>query len=269
MKSSQTDESKPFALYLDLSRFTYAVNYYLSYIELVAVPDSDKKADARPHFITESAVRFPLAEYLERRLNVSDLELEYKYLQLEPKRCDFKFTIKRAGGSNYDRCLAELKYVKSSISLQDYFDDIMRLHFAREYDEPGTKTFFIVCGKTSDFTHYFKNKKVVDNSGPLNNSDPFFTKQEKKDQNNEIIEETIEKEWLSFSGDEKSTMRISSSLWDNFKNSHFYKTDHKSGKAIPIVNPIPQMPVSIKTHKVNIAGGSKDSEHSVGIWEIF
>lgn len=261
----------PFALHFDLSKFAKAVNYYLSYIELVAVPDSDKDKDSRPHFITESAVRFPLAEYLERRLNVSDLELEFPYPKMKSKRCDFKFSIK---GSNdlVEECLAEIKYVKSTIDLQDFFDDLMRLHFARKY-EPKTKTFFIVCGKTSDFTQFFKNKKVVTDTDEQNvlehNNDPYFTKQEKEDLKSPNIEGILGTDWLSFSGNDFQTMNISSPLWHEFELSHFYKLDRETKEPVPIVNPVPQMPNNIITRKICIAGGDNNSEHSVGIWEVF
>ena len=267
----------------DLERFANAVNYYLSYIELVAVPDTDKSKDSRPHFITESAVRFPLAEFLERRLKVSDLELEYIYPYLNAKRCDFKFTISYNGGKSNQTCLAEVKYIKSSISIQDYFDDLMRLYFARREIKDVQHVFFIVCGKRDDFIS-FLDRSIIKN---MNKREPanainIITRNQKDiifNQHFQQLEEQrsilnasrnnkLRNAWLSSQSDTPLSMTINNDYWDAFASSHFYKTDKETKQSVPIREDVPSKPKSITTTRICIAGWNTQSEHNVGIWEI-
>ena len=57
--------------------------------------------------------------------------------------------------------------------------------------------------------------------------------------------------------------------WNEFILSHFYKVDRSTKQSIAIIDPLPQMPEIIQTKRICMAGVEKDSEHTVGIWEVF
>lgn len=258
-------------LYAGLAKCASAINYYLSYIELSSVPALENKSGARPHFITESAVRFPLSEYLERRMGVSDLELEYVYEKFHGKRCDFRFTVPIANQKN--ECLCEIKYVKNKkVDLQDYCNDILRLHFANS--DENKRTFLLVCGESSNFINSFVNRSVVESGAKVGNE--FYTRPTKfaSEPDSDLIQiysNTIGDIWLSTGEKPEKKMTVRPDLWDDFRASHFFKSGKREGENCCIPFRDDPMPVVIDTKRVClfIKQRGEGLPHAIGIWEIF
>lgn len=131
---------------IDLAKMSQAIKLRLSYYEAISYAK----------VLAESSIRYPVAEYLERRLSYKNLVLEYSNPVFQRKRCDLY--VERGTGANIERIVFEFKYVRDTTSslFQDYFDDILRLHYLRA---TGMQTLFVVCGSTLNFNSQFRNTK--------------------------------------------------------------------------------------------------------------
>lgn len=123
-----------------------AVYTYLSYINVVS--DFTRLLD-------ESSIKYPFVEYLERKLQVTSLELEHNLEDFNSKRADAAF---RLQNENY---VFEFKYIASGenknhikkLDFQLYFNDIMRLAYLHK--EHKYHSYFLICGDRINFLKYF------------------------------------------------------------------------------------------------------------------
>lgn len=131
---------------VELAKMSQAIKLRLSYYEAISYAK----------VLAESSIRYPVAEYLERRLSYKNLELEYSNPIFLRKRCDLY--VERGAGANMEKIVFEFKYVRDTTSglFQDYFDDILRLHYLHN---DGMQALFIVCGNTLNFNTQFRSTK--------------------------------------------------------------------------------------------------------------
>lgn len=131
---------------VDLATLSQAIKLRLSYYEAISYAK----------VLAESSIRYPVVEYLERRLSYKNIVLEYSNPIFQRKRCDLY--VEKVIGANIERIVFEFKYVRDTTSglFQDYFDDILRLHYLHN---DGIQALFIVCGSTLIFNSQFRSIK--------------------------------------------------------------------------------------------------------------
>lgn len=131
---------------VDLAKMSQAIKLKLSYYEAISYAK----------VLAESSIRYPVVEYLERRLSYKNLVLEYSNPIFQRKRCDLY--VEKDVGFNIEKIVFEFKYVRDTTAslFQDYFDDILRLHYLHN---DGMQTLFIVCGSTLNFNSQFRSTK--------------------------------------------------------------------------------------------------------------
>lgn len=127
---------------VEIALLSQAINLRLSYYETTSFAN----------ILAESSIRYPVAEYLERRLSYKNIVLEYTNPTFKRRRCDLY--VERKG----QKTIFEFKYVRDNTSyeFQDYFDDILRLHYLHLM---GIQSLFIVCGDTLNFNNQFRSIK--------------------------------------------------------------------------------------------------------------
>lgn len=131
---------------IELAKMSQAIKLRLSYYEAISYAK----------VLAESSIRYPVAEYLERRLSYKNLVLEYSNPIFQRKRCDL--CVEKGAGANLERIVFEFKYVRDTTAglFQDYFDDILRLHYLHN---DGMQALFVVCGNTLNFNSQFRRTK--------------------------------------------------------------------------------------------------------------
>lgn len=130
-----------------------AILYWLNYVAITS-----ENAD----ILAESSVRYPLAEYIERRIK-KDVALEYNHPLNTRKRIDFMFPRdkdEQAPKIGSGRTYIELKYARKNTAqnneIQRIFDDLARLSLVSE----NNACYFIMCGSTTNFQCYFEGKGI-------------------------------------------------------------------------------------------------------------
>lgn len=127
---------------VEIALLSQAINLRLSYYETISFAN----------ILAESSIRYPVAEYLERRLSYKNIVLEYANPTFKRRRCDL--FVERNG----QKTIFEFKYVRDTTAslFQDYFDDILRLHYLHA---DGIQTLFVVCGSPVNFNSQFRSVK--------------------------------------------------------------------------------------------------------------
>ena len=127
----------------ELATLSQAVFLRLSYFQAISYAN----------ILAESSIRYPVAEYLERRLFCDRMVLEFSNPIFKKRRCDL-YVEKGAA----DKAIFEFKYVRDNTSyeFQDYFDDILRLHYLHLI---GIQSLFVVCGDALNFNNQFRSIK--------------------------------------------------------------------------------------------------------------
>lgn len=127
---------------VEIAQLSQAINLRLSYYETISFAN----------ILAESSIRYPVAEYLERRLSYKNMVLEYTNPIFKRRRCDLY--VERKG----QKTIFEFKFVRdTTVSLfQDYFDDILRLHYLHA---DGIQALFVVCGSPVNFNSQFRSIK--------------------------------------------------------------------------------------------------------------
>lgn len=127
---------------VEIAQLSQAINLRLSYYETISFAN----------ILAESSIRYPTAEYLERRLSYNNIILEYANPIFKRRRCDLYVERERK------ETIFEFKYVRdtSAAMFQDYFDDILRLHYLHA---DGIQALFVVCGGPVNFNSQFRSIK--------------------------------------------------------------------------------------------------------------
>lgn len=123
-----------------LATLAQAIYLKLSYYQAVSYAN----------ILAESSIRYPVAEYLERRLNYNQIVLEYPNPVFKKRRCDLY-----VDKGSADKTIFEFKYVRDNTSyeFQEYFDDILRLHHLHLM---GIQSLFVVCGNSLNYNNQFR-----------------------------------------------------------------------------------------------------------------
>ena len=168
----------------NLNRLATTVMWWLSYTSAVG----------RKYVLSESAIKFPVAEYLQSTAN--EVELEFGHPKLFMKRFDLFFKNKLG-----EKNVFEFKYIKNGSTRtidekQRIFNDLMRFYL---YLEDNQKGYFLICGDHFEFSTNFQfirlNPVDTDSSlyikphnnlstPPLRQSEGFYTEWFSFDSNN-------------------------------------------------------------------------------------
>lgn len=96
----------------------------------------------------ESSLKYPIIGLLERKREISNIQLECLHPCFEYKRIDFYWEI--GDLKNY----MEMKYIRdSNVDVQKILDDVFRLALLRGGN---ICKYFLVCGRVEDFQKYFQ-----------------------------------------------------------------------------------------------------------------
>lgn len=149
------------------------------------------KGVSRTSVLSESAIKYPLIEYAERRLNVSKVLLEYSHPIYKYRRCDMYIEHNVSENpEDIKSSVLEFKYIRENThnEFQSYFDDLIRL---RNIIETNRKAYFVVCGETILFNNQFRNYKKAQSiclpdkkprpSGPFSKCLSFSIKSTRKE----------------------------------------------------------------------------------------
>lgn len=270
----KTNETNPFLKHFPV-HLGEAIYSWLNYISYTS--DSN--------VLAESSVRYPLAEFIERRLQKPvTLEFNHPCVPQPPtghKRCiDFVFSkigenIVNAKKNEIgeERVYIELKYVsksyKDSNEIQRVFNDLVRLALV---STETNECYFILCGGNEDFCQFVKGSPEVENG-----SDGPKLKQYIGNETQEEIRSDYAK-WLYLEKTEENeaimTILTDSNSVKSIKGKKNYtkgfdkEYNHKKDKS-RVKNPV-KIPKTICTELVYIRDSSGVSRKMmVAIWKVW
>ena len=177
-----------------LKQIAESVQYYLSYFNTVTNLSRQ---------IEESTIRYPVSEYVERKMEVSEAEFEHSMEGFPSKRTDFIFKI-----SKDKRFAFEFKYVKAPtethkrinylLDFKLYFNDLVRLAYLNK--EHHYRSFFLVAGESKNFSTFFQRDGM---------NTPELNKIEKEKENDRSLKGRFSDNLLSFdtSGEGENPIR--------------------------------------------------------------
>jgi|GEM_PF-1435318 hypothetical protein len=232
-----------------------AVMLWLSYISAIG----------REYVLNEGAIRFPVAEYLERS-NVDGIELEFSHPKLFKKRFDLFFKNKNV------KNVFEFKYIKNGSTRntdekQRVFNDLMRLHL---YLEETNKGYFLICGDRRQFISNFQKM----NPPPKDkiDGDKFLLKDTAEQKS--IFEDSLGfyTEWFSFDykkRDREIVLKAENEykeFYETFENEYTKPFEEKTKEKL-------ELPKKITTRLIYISPAIKETKGlpeptKIGIWEI-
>lgn len=112
------------------------------------------------HLAAESSLKYPIVGLLERKVAITNVELEIEHPSFSQKRVDFYWE------ANSTKNYMEMKYIRDvTVDIQKILNDVFRLALL---DQKGANKYFLVCSKLADFKRYFQNvsqesnKPIVD-----------------------------------------------------------------------------------------------------------
>jgi hypothetical protein len=265
----KTNENNPFLKPMHLGEAIYSWLNYISYI-------SDSNV------LAESSIRYPLAEFIERRLH-RPVTLEF-YHPCVPqperghKKCiDFVFsklendndienTFENKIGE--ERVYIELKYINEDFQYsnekQRVFNDLVRLALV---SSETNDCYFILCGGNEDFCQFVKGSpEVKKGKVPTYNGMATPTK--------EIRSDYAQWLYLEKTGENEAIMTIDSNSVKSIKGTKNYREgfdneyNHKKDKS-NVKNPV-EIPKTIYTKRVYISDNSGVSQKMmVAIWKVW
>lgn len=240
---------------LNISQMATAVMLWLSY----------KSAVGRNYVLSESALRFPVSEYLGQS-DVEEIELEFGHPKLFKKRFDlfFKDNLK-------DNNVFEFKYIKKGSTRTDdekqrVFDDLMRLNL---YLSANQKGYFLICGDQFQFISSFQTLLLK----PTTSDGTFIQSRFRSSAPKTVSPNGFYTEWFSFDSDNpEKIIDIKNATGEYKKIYECFQTDYSdsykkkgNGKLL--------LPDSVKTKLVFLSEDFKNQQGlfqpaKIGIWEI-
>lgn len=238
---------------INISQLATAVMWWLSYTAAIG----------RDYVLSESAIKFPVAEYLERS-TTDKIKLEYGHPKLSLKRFDLFFK------TTLDENVVEFKYIKNgstrdSDEKQRVFNDLMRLHLFLETNHKG---YFLICGSQREFISDFQTLLLKPKGG-----NTFITPQQNSSTPRVIKASGFYADWFSFdSANPKKVIDLKNSkdpyldIYKNFYDEHKDPYLKATKKAL-------QMPDKFATNLVFLSGDIAQTvglfqPSKIGIWEI-
>lgn len=103
--------------------------------------------------LSESSLRFPIIECLERRTQAQDINIEHLHPSFKMRRMDMVWNM------NESYYALELKYLKDYLSaekVQLIYNDVFRLSYSCL---DGYESYLLICGRKDDFKSAFKKSK--------------------------------------------------------------------------------------------------------------
>ncbi len=241
---------------INLIQLANAVQWWMSYTSAVG----------RSYVLAESAIKFPLAEYLER-LNLKDLKLEFTHPKLSGRSFDLHFEDK-----NDQKTAIEFKFIKNGSTRKTdekkrVFNDLMRLSLYIE----GTKTgYFLICGAQNDFSQDFQRLL----SKPTGDEDnQYITPQVGTSNSVKIEPDGFYKQWFSFDNNEpikEIEIQVGNDEYGKIYQSFLedYNKSYKDNMEEDLV-----LPVKISTKLLYLSQEIENENDffqpaTIGIWEV-
>jgi hypothetical protein len=236
-----------------------AVQWWMSYISAVG----------RDYVLSESSIKYPLAEYLGAKLGKEKLKLEFGHPKLSNKRLDLHYE-----DAKNNKTAIEFKFIKNG-STRDkdekkrVFNDLMRLFLFIENSEKG---YFLICGAQNEFSENFS--KLLSKPPKTNKTNPYITPETKVAKTLKTSSKGFYSEWFSFST-KKPEKKISidynkkgyGDIYKSFKADYeeIYKKTTKTTE-LP-------MPDTLTTKLLYLSQETKSINEfyeptTIGIWEI-
>ncbi len=239
----------------NINQLATTVMWWLSYTSAVG----------RGYVLSESALKFPIAEYLERSA-IDEIELEYEHPKLLMKRFDLYFR-----NNKNENNVFEFKYIKNGSTRnpdekQRIFNDLMRLYL---YLNINNKSFFLICGKQFEFISNFQ--KLL--STPSNEDPSKYITPHHSDSQETIQQNGFYSEWFSFNRENPNCVIHLTSSSEDYGNIYKrFKDDYGASYSQKTRNTL-CMPDSISTNLVFLSEDIKKDmsvfhPNKIGIWEI-
>lgn len=234
----------------NVNQMATAVMWWLSYTS----------AMGRNYVLSESAIKFPVAEYLERS-TTSLIDLESEHPKLSMRRFDIAFKTEAS-----EHVAFEFKYIKngstrSTDEKQRVFNDLMRLYL---YLEVGHRGYFLICGNQFDFIPNFQ--KIEDKRAGATYITPVTRPASPPGASGFYTE------WFNFEGDPRRSIDLKTrtggykDIYDGFLKEYAEPYSRKTGSTLAL-------PANLTTKRIFL---SEDIQQvnglfqpaKIGIWEI-
>ncbi len=236
---------------VNVNQLATAIMWWLSYTSAVG----------RNYVLSESSIKYPASEYLER-LNIDEIVLEYSHPKLSRKRFDLFFS-----KNSKEKAVFEFKYIKNgSTRTQDekqrIFNDLMRLYLFLDAEH---KAYFLICGNQSDFIKDFQKIK----SNQTNYIEPKF----KNLLPDTIVPEGFYTKWFSFDADQPNkTIDLNDTLTE-YKDIYDLFFKEYAGQHLSKTKENLQKPEKLMTSLVFLSGNVSQptglfQPSKIGVWEI-
>lgn len=234
---------------IEINHLASSVIWWLNYISAVG----------RGYVISESAIKIPAAEYLEKSIaDSSDIQLEFNHPKLFMKRFDLYYK-KRSIENAF-----EFKYIKNGSTLvqnekQRIFNDLMRLFLFLDMNQKG---YFLICGDQADFNLSFQKIK----------QSTSFIQPAALSTSVSAIQSGFYSEWFSFDIkypqkliDLTTSDTLYKAIYDDFEVN--YATPYQKKTSNTLV-----LPSTITTKLIFLSQEISDSNipqtTKIGIWEV-
>ncbi|EGV44166.1 hypothetical protein BZARG_1001 [Bizionia argentinensis JUB59] len=238
---------------ISLIQLANTIQWWLSYTSAVG----------RSYVLTESAIKFPLAEYLERT-ELKELTLEYLHPKLSNRNFDLHFIDSKKKNTAIEFKYVRNGYTRTTAEKQRIFNDLMRLSLYLENDN---KCYFLICGAQNDFSTDFKNLEIK-----TVKSQYIQPRKINQTKINKTIE-TFYTKWFSFDMkkpvkvielklDQTEFGKIYSSFLEEYELAYEKATDEKLNLPKTIETKLIYLSQQIK-HETDIFQPA-----NIGIWEV-
>ncbi len=231
---------------IDFNSLIHSVSYLLCYQDKIG----------RDFMITESSIKFPVADYLTGiGTPLVQIELEYPHPELENKRIDLVTTDKETHLSDCKIVNAfEFKIVKTETKYkaekQRIFNDLMRMYLMNV--RQNVTSYFMIVGKYNDYMSCFRNITdfpAKNKTQEIPDADGFYT------------------EWFSFKNLQTKVFNLDNPKNDEYKDiyQNFIDTYEEKNSHSKLI-----LPNKLKTVCKGLSALSKYTPNPYvgGLWEI-
>ena len=199
------------------------------------------------HLAAESSLKYPIVGLLERKVAITNIELEIEHPSFSLKRVDFYWE------GNSTKNYMEMKYIRDSkVDIQKILNDVFRLALI---DDKDAQKYFLACGRAMNFQKYFQNvSQNESNQKIIEIIDEVIVKQSGESNNNALdtyfcfVEELDKRIIIDVENDKH---------YKKFKEE--YEDSCKDGYMIPDM-----ITISIKL----LQPINKGLESAVAVWKI-